>query len=212
MNQQQKVQELERRVSRLEERLDIALDEINTLKQMPSVRKLIKVKTSKPLSRVESRQYAINMLQQNNPHYLVMKASREEGSGIILKPKESGRTKVIKFYHSSSQYQDRFSGVFKLNRNVLNRDNVDSIIFNVYWSGEVYSFIFRIDEIGKLFYRKEHDKNGDYHINFEMKESDFVEVRGSKGNLDYSVVTEHYNNWNMGKPVYVYRGLSGGRD
>lgn len=130
-----------------------------------------------------------------------LKASREEGGGVIFKNKETGQQKISMLRRSRNYVHDnptKFSDYVFRSWHTMDAslvDNYDLFIFSVEGTitEPVNFFIFSKDEMKNILEMKSVDKNDKYHFYFiKNKNGQILEDR------DYEInVKEYFNNWNI---------------
>lgn len=142
------------------------------------------------VTRAEARDIAIKEIEKRFPDYVVQKALRKDGSGILLHLPDCKQPYKIKFYHS--KMHERGSGW-----HTVNLDDVMGLAYCMFSlvdnDGNWYFFIYGTDEIGEYRDKYRTDKNSDLlHLYFSVKAGKAIEDR--EGTID---VTDHLNNWKI---------------
>lgn len=145
------------------------------------------------VTRTRARDMAIAELKKRFPEYVVEKAPRRDGSGILIYTPKSRQPYRIKFYHSRVYPGGHGWHVVRL-------DEVMDLSYCIFSlldeSGGWHFFLYGTDELGA--YRDEYraDKDDDtLHLYFSVQDGRAAESREST--VD---VTDHLDNWDVLAP------------
>jgi len=140
-------------------------------------------------------------LEMSGSNFDTLKASREEGGGVIFKNKETGQQKVSMLRRSRNYVYDnpiKFSDYVFRSWHTMDAslvDKYDLFIFSVEGTitEPVNFFIFSKEEIENILEMKHVDKNDKYHFYFiKNKNGQILEDRDCEIN-----VKKYFNDWNI---------------
>lgn len=153
-------------------------------------------------TRSQARVKAMEIIKSKFPDYIVIKASRNEGSGIkLIKPDiNCKKAIIIKFFHSKT-YKDKPEDIEHAWHTVSLNEIVASIydfcLFSIVDKNGDWNFL--IYEPDDLVEYEDVNRSADselFHLYFTVKDGKATEIR--ENTVD---VTDHLNNWNVLKYV-----------
>jgi hypothetical protein len=144
-------------------------------------------------SRKDGRQKVMDLIGEKYPDYVVSKASRSQGSGIIVNTPK--KTIVIKYYHSRTYKKS--TGI-EHGWHSIDLEEIIGTIFDlcicsvIDTKGNSNYFIYEPDELGQYAEAHRSGRSGSniLHLYFEIKDGKAMEVREEP--VD---VSDHLNNW-----------------
>lgn len=177
-----RVQKLEQKVKLLEGKLERQEFVQEDGEEEPTKQTLV--------TRANSRDYVADRLQQENPQFSIRKASREEGSGLVLTD-DKGKKLILKYYYSKS-FLDFPSGWHTVDVSDIENDAFDIYAFNVSYQEEYFVFFFTREEIRSYVANKRLNSATKYYFYLHIENGKIIEVRD-----DERDVSKYYDRWDL---------------
>lgn len=148
--------------------------------------------TNEGLTRFHAREKVMKEIEERFPDYAVFKASRADGSGILLHTDKRLEPHRIKFYHSKLHARGHAWHSIKLDEISRVSYVILSMLDN---NNKLQVFIYTSEEL--LLYEEEHRKMHEdmLHLYLTVNGNQAIEIRE-----EYKDVSEYLNNWEVLSP------------
>lgn len=183
------VLELFGRVQKLEEKVRFLEGKLESQEFVKEEGNVEQVKQTL-ITRANSRDYVADRLQQENPQFIIRKANREEGSGLVLTD-DKGNKLILKYYYSRS-FRDFPSGWHTVDISDIENNIFDIYAFAVTYQEEYFVFFYTSDELKSFVSRKKLNSSTKYYFYFHIENGKIVEVRDDEYN-----VSEYFDRWDL---------------
>lgn len=184
------VLELLGRVQKLEERVRLLEGKVESQEYVQEEESEERVEQTL-VTRANSRDYVSDRLQQENPQFIIRKANREEGSGLILTDAQENKL-TLKYYYSRS-FHDYPSGWHTVDISDIENESFDIYAFTVSYQEEYFVFFYTRDELKSFVSRKKLNSSTKYYFYFHIKkDGKIVEVRDNEED-----VSKYYDRWDL---------------